>query len=1843
MLSSNTAKGMVWDTHSNYTGDQVYSFVFNGSLHSHSSEQSYPFISNNTSNIECVNFIKGYQVIGIVAIKELGASIIALYNEETLNKIFLKVDYTKKDLGKGDQIKKIPGNCIKIVENKGEETVCQYSELLNTSCFQWDHNHPVRFEYKITDTTLNLYFINGLDQDRFINFNLDDFSLDKDFKIKFNPDDCDVEYIDHLDCDKTLWYPLIDPIRVKLEKISGGRKLPGKYNYLFAYSTSKGVPLTPFTGLGQGFSLFERGKDSTDFGIKLTIEGIKKDTRHRYYTIVVVESRLGNNLYKQIGTYPVSQTTVFDWDNEGSPIGLPILMSQYPFYKNSSSITESNNILFKAGLSEFEKFNLQSIIARDVKVEWVDTVLKEGDYKLTNDYVSNSRDEVYAFGIEIILQNSEKGPVFMLVGRQANSNDLIIVTDPATGEQVPNWKINNTATLTGSSAGLLSDKYDRVLKGEQVPHRWGEFGYYESTDRYPNVKEVWGDLCSQPIRHFKFPDNSISPHFTSVGPTAPFSELNYIHPLGVRVTTDMEALFDQAVSEGLITPEQRSRIKGWKLVRANRQGNNSIVAKGLFYDMWQYKRENKDENFSLFTATDSVCQRENPEAYFPNYPFNDLRDDPFLTDEYRWYLDKSPKDIQDADPQLLQFVNSGRYTFHSPDTHFTNPDLGTRLKIEGIASGKAQGYFSQAELQAKQRLLNWKHYNLAISLARYIANLQSSPAKEEVQALATNVGNAAGNALGTVASMFGPVGKAVGGVLKAAGGLIGGLVGKNIYENNPWFQFVETSFRNTIVYTEVDKLVNIFTSIINSKQYHYQYQAIGNYNSFTSDIPETIKHRKLTTKEYIDNGKYTIDGDLINNYNRESSVYLKVNEEISTTPLEGLDTSKVIISDNSSFNEIILSSEESVVCSKYSVTALEETSNTVQNAPYFIWGNLCTEPEYITREMAHSSAYYLFTKLENGELKPGDYVYFSNAYEDGYILTDDAYEPFDVYNNLPPFLKFNAKWRARVTMDSNGELRFQKFSEFLGAVQVYSGLEPVFFLGYDNNYIQSNCYAGIDIVPWDPFTLQQVQICAGIVDPFENCIGGWKRAFSDENIALVQMFDYKYDSNIIIEEIAPACGEITQTTYKKETSNCSCNTVRETNIASYYGSLKQDRPNQYGTIFDIEWLNTGSGSNYSGQIIFGGDTYIGRMSLKRKHSFFNQTLFQREDDFEINYSLLGNAANPIYYYDKNPIKLPKNEFELGNLTFPITLNKNNRSFILKLLETRIFRIEDQISIPKFKLDCGTELNSMSSKGKLEFYSADGFMYLYNYGIVSFIAESSTNLDLRDKGDNLSEDFYPSISDLDIWLQEKNVSPALDNFYKYDRSFTKQPHEEFHYMYDINFRGDNDRILRDNRIIYSAQGSDIDDDDYSDPFLVNKALDWKDFSKKYGKIVSIEGIEGDKVIVQQEHLTSVFGAYITLNSDQSTVLISSGSIFNNKPVEFATPNQGYFGSQHAVMLHTPFGHISVDAIRGQVFLLGNGGQNLEEISNKGMYSFFKEYLPFQINRHIPGVNIDNNFNGVGIAMVFDNRFNVFHLTKLDYIPKVNGIRREGNKFLYEDQEVSLNDTRYFCNVSWTISYSFVNQAWYSFQPFTPEFYIEHIDYFDSGIRTGIWRHNITNKSYQKFYGKKFPFIVETLTKYDGIRRTAKNVAYQLDVVQYFNKYDKVHKKNQSFNKAIVSTNDQTSGELILNINENNLFLNSKYPIFTPINSEVLLTIKEDYHSFNQFKNVVFHDNVPLWLKKCDNYFEDLNLDALRIDSTAVKTSYIIGDQIKVRLIQDKDTKHQFIFKGVLINDIERRRI
>ena len=124
---------------------------------------------------------------------------------------------------------------------------------------------------------------------------------------------------------------------------------------------------------------------------------------------------------------------------------------------------------------------------------------------------------------------------------------------------------------------------------------------WESIETYPCDEAVWGSLAGKPIRHHKFPDSSITHHHDSQG---------NIYPIGVRL--NIQSLYNAFLTDTTLTADQKNKIAAIKIVRSNRANTKSVIAfKGLLY------------NVGLYTKQDSTY-------FYPNYPYNDLRPDPFI-------------------------------------------------------------------------------------------------------------------------------------------------------------------------------------------------------------------------------------------------------------------------------------------------------------------------------------------------------------------------------------------------------------------------------------------------------------------------------------------------------------------------------------------------------------------------------------------------------------------------------------------------------------------------------------------------------------------------------------------------------------------------------------------------------------------------------------------------------------------------------------------------------------------------------------------------------------------------------------------------------------------------------------------------------------------------------------------------------------------------------------------------------------------------------------------------------------------------------------------------------------
>lgn len=691
--------------------------------------------------------------------------------------------------------------------------------------------------------------------------------------------------------------------------------------------------------------------------------------------------------------------------------------------------------------------------------------------------------------------------------------------------------------------------------------------------------------------------------------------------------------------------------------------------------------------------------------------------------------------------------------------------------------------------------------------------------------------------------------------------------------------------------------------------------------------------------------------------------------------------------------------------------------------------------------------------------------------------------------------------------------------------------------------------------------------------------------------------------------------------------------VRSSFIASPYMKIKRYIPNQYGSIDNINWLSVG----YCGKIdgrgddeaidFYGGDIFISRFSLKRKFPLFHTTAWGTTDLLPFALNDYRNIGFPRYFLDY--------ETKEGS----------------ELQLSTVFPKQDggATAVTHPYVESAYELAGLYGDWYLK-----GRMTLYSYGIPQFLVESEINCNFRLKGVEMHEQFYPAIGDYTRWTQQKNVPIHVDNTYMISPIYQSRNTIGFKRLPDTYEKKFWDcAAQKPNGVIWSRE--DLSENSMTDPWLFYKPVDYHEFPSKNGRLIHMKGIESDIIMARFDNQVGMYNTVDVLKErvDPNTYNeMGTGGLFQGRPMEYNKTDLGYTGSQSTEMVSTEYGHLWVDAKRGYVFMVQPNGSGLRPV-HPGISNWLKEYMPFHILKYnIINTNtgepmtyedVDNKFIGLGLSLGWDNRFKRVFVTKKDYIPTrtPSSYSYKDAKFFYNGIEVSLHDKQYFEDVSFTIAYSMDNQGWLSYYSFMPDYYIERHNYFQSGKNfsddmneLGIWSHLLTTKSYQVFYGKLYPFIIEMPILEQYIHKVIQNVSYRMEARRYMNDIDYAVKRSVGFNKAWIYSDRNHSGLLHLVPEEkNNMYQKLNYPriALDESASYIIETEDQDEHRFNDFFNRVKDDmnGIPLWVKDRNDINREVNVDAIYYRS--VWKDRIRGDWFLVRYSNDKESQFKLIFR------------
>jgi len=542
----------------------------------------------------------------------------------------------------------------------------------------------------------------------------------------------------------------------------------------------------------------------------------------------------------------------------------------------------------------------------------------------------------------------------------------------------------------------------------------------------------------------------------------------------------------------------------------------------------------------------------------------------------------------------------------------------------------------------------------------------------------------------------------------------------------------------------------------------------------------------------------------------------------------------------------------------------------------------------------------------------------------------------------------------------------------------------------------------------------------------------------------------------------------------KSSGNCGIPEFQNPiNVVSYYGSLKTTYPNQWGQIYSYVTIDTGFQTNIelnnivNGQpsivTVFGGDTFINKFAFKTKLPFFIDNRVGAPSDSDIYYDEIGNVAYPQYWYSARSILY--NYTSQGKLLQNIISIKAHNfdcpypSELVDPTNTTTTTAPPTTTIPP---------NGTVSSGSRDSYYS-GKMYLFAYGIPNFYVESSINVDLRQAFNNKEGDFYPHVSTgiPDQWLQESNVSVAFDNTYYYNPTYSKQNTENYFSHLPADWTSAACYTNYPFRAIYSDT-QESDPNNRVNNWLSYSPLAFFDFPQNFGDLISLDGIQNKAILARFENKSLLYNTMLTIQtSNPQAAYMGNSTLFRSSPpIDFAETDLGYVGTQNKMLLKIPQGQITVDAKRGQVFLIaGNQATDLSAFGS-GLNRFFTDHLAFEILRYYPNADTDNHFNGIGLHGVYDSKYDRVIISKLDYIPQVgkaNDIFYDAslqkfyvNRVLGETtlrEYVELTNIEYFCNKSWTLSFNMNTKSWVSFHSYIPNWYIAENNFFYSGLNEG----------------------------------------------------------------------------------------------------------------------------------------------------------------------------------------------
>lgn len=597
-----------------------------------------------------------------------------------------------------------------------KETLCDYTTLVNDQCLNFTKFALIKGIAKENfDCSWQVYWDDGRNPTRTLNIDdipwIEDCTTDSEGCTTCVP-------TDDLDCDAIRLAPIVtNPCFTVSRGATSGEMVNGSYYVVGAYTVNQ-QRVTDYSAPSNIQSIFDHSNVAGSLDI--TID--EMDENFEEFELVLVIVRNQNTVARRVGIYSTRQNsiTIDAVDDRWPSVGIDLIPLRNNIPDRSDAIYRNGEYMIRVGPTDKFDFNYQPL-ANQISAKWVSVEYPADYYRKGNNNTGYMRDEVYAFFIRWVYNTGDKSPSFHIPGRIFDpATDGGTIAGPDAAPEVDNgliplkWIGLSTASITAFPNTTLPD--GGVVIAE------GKMGYWESSEIYDDDKpEVWNatyvdpdtgvnigdttntdfDLCGRNIRHHRFPNNN--PTGSTVA-----REANHFANTGNKIrimSVQFENIQPPVDNNGAVI----SNVVGYEILRGTREGNKSILAKGVINNMGE------------FDFPTGITPRK---GLYQNYPFNDVRPDPFLT--------KVDQDAPEPVPILQNEFSKTHFTFHSPDTSYKDPFLSAKeLRIYGEFSGETENQFILPEQHPKHVLIT--DFALVASITAGVATAVIAMQGEKVE------------------------------------------------------------------------------------------------------------------------------------------------------------------------------------------------------------------------------------------------------------------------------------------------------------------------------------------------------------------------------------------------------------------------------------------------------------------------------------------------------------------------------------------------------------------------------------------------------------------------------------------------------------------------------------------------------------------------------------------------------------------------------------------------------------------------------------------------------------------------------------------------------------------------------------------------------------------------------------------------------------------------------------------------------------------------------------------------------------------------------------------------------